>query len=160
MPHQLHPNVQRVARFLADKGLSAPVSELDESTRTAPEAAAAVGCSIDEIVKSLVFTAGNEIILVLVSGAHRASIDKLGRLTASPVRQATPDEVLEATGFPVGGVPPVAHLRPLTTFIDDHLMEQRILWAAAGTARSVFSITPHDLAALIPRGRVANVREP
>jgi prolyl-tRNA editing enzyme YbaK/EbsC (Cys-tRNA(Pro) deacylase) len=121
------------------------VVELAASSATAVEAASALGCSLEQIVKSLVFLSGEEPILILLGGAHRVSTAKVGGHLGSTVRRANADAVREITGFPIGGTPPVAHLRPLRTLIDRSLLEQEAVWAAAGTPHAVFETTPEEL---------------
>ena len=148
----------RVQQALQELGLEAKVQELPQSTRTAKEAAAAVGVTVGQIVKSLVFIAGDEPVLVCASGSNRVSLEKLSKLTGKPVRQASPDEVREATGFAIGGVPPVGHTRKLRTFIDRDLLQYEEIWAAAGTPRAVFRTTPNALVQLT-QGDIADVKE-
>jgi prolyl-tRNA editing enzyme YbaK/EbsC (Cys-tRNA(Pro) deacylase) len=109
-------------------------------------------------VKSLVFLAGEEPILVCASGANRVSLEKLAGLLGQPVRKASPDEVREATGFAIGGVPPLGHLRRLRTFIDRDLLQYDEIWAAAGTPRALFRTTPAQLLQMT-QGEVADVKE-
>jgi prolyl-tRNA editing enzyme YbaK/EbsC (Cys-tRNA(Pro) deacylase) len=142
----MHPSVRRVADALAAAGATGEVRELDESTRTAGEAAAALGVPVGAIVKSLVFAADGEPVLVLASGDHQVDTalvaDALG---VAEVTRAPADLVREATGFAIGGVPPVAHARALRTVVDTHLSTYDVLWAAAGTPRAVFPTTYDEL---------------
>lgn len=153
----MHPASARVQAALQAHGLASEVMELAESTRTAAEAAAACGVGVAQIVKSLVFLAGDEPILVLVSGANQADERRLGELTGMPIRRADADGVRAATGFAIGGVPPVGHAGPLRVFIDRDLLAYGRLVAAAGTPRSVFPITPTDLCRLTG-GEVVDVK--
>ncbi|HEX2173394.1 MAG TPA: YbaK/EbsC family protein [Dehalococcoidia bacterium] len=121
------------------------MTELSESTRTAIEAARAVGGDVGQIVKSLVFVAGDEPILLLVSGAHQVDPDVVGRALGRPIRPARAAEVREATGFAIGGVAPIGLSRPLTTYADPALLAFDRVWAAAGSPRSVFPIAPAEL---------------
>ena len=121
--------------------------ELPDSTRTAVEAAQAVGCQVSQIVKSLIFVLdppGNPI-LVLVSGTNRVNEKALGSLLTGKLGKANADLVQSATGFVIGGVPPLAHATPLPTYIDEDLLQYDLLWAAAGTPHAVFPISPQDL---------------
>jgi len=118
------------------------VREFAESTRTAQEAAAAIGCEVGQIVKSLVWVAGAEPLLVLVGGDARLDPATLGR---DELRRATPEEVREWTGFSIGGVPPFGHARELETIMDTGLVRWKTIWAAAGTPHHVFAIAPVDL---------------
>lgn len=142
-------------------GLDAEVVELADSTRTAPEAAAAVGCELGAIVKSLVFRGARsgEPVLVLVSGDNRADEARLEAALGEPVERADADWVRAATGYAIGGVPPVGHPKPLRTLVDEDLLRFDVVWAAAGTPRTVFPIEP---AALLRAagGTLARVAQP
>jgi prolyl-tRNA editing enzyme YbaK/EbsC (Cys-tRNA(Pro) deacylase) len=122
--------------------------ELPDSTRTAPEAAAAVGCEVGAIVKSLVFRIGDEAVLALVSGSNRADEALLEAGFGAPVERADADFVRAATGYSIGGVPPIGHPRPLRTLVDEDLLRHPVVWGAAGTPRSVFAMEPQELARL------------
>jgi prolyl-tRNA editing enzyme YbaK/EbsC (Cys-tRNA(Pro) deacylase) len=113
--------------------------EFPEGTRTAQDAAAAIGCTVGQIVKSLVFVRGDEPVLVLCSGANTVDVRRLG------LDKADADLVRRATGFAIGGVPPYGHPAPLETLVDEDLMGYDEIWAAAGTPRSVFPLTPAEL---------------
>lgn len=151
----LSPSAQRVQRALQEKGLSLQVVELPDSTRTALEAAQAIGCQVGQIVKSLVFrtSQGQQPVLVLASGANRVDEKIIAALLAEPVSRADADFVRERTGFAIGGVPPVGHLKAMPAFIDKDLLQFGELWAAAGTPHAVFRLTPDDLIR-ITAGRV------
>ena len=150
--------VERVREAVAAAGLSAQVREMPDSTRTAPEAAAAVGCDVAQIVKSLVFRGvrSGKPLLALVSGRNRASEAKLEALFGEPLSRADADFVRERTGFAVGGVPPLGHAEPLATAIDRDLLAFPVVWAAAGSPRAVFDIAPADLVR-VTGGRVADL---
>jgi prolyl-tRNA editing enzyme YbaK/EbsC (Cys-tRNA(Pro) deacylase) len=122
--------------------------ELPASTRTAPEAAAAVGCEVGAIVKSLVFRIGDEAVLALVSGGNRADEALLEAGFGAAVERADAAFVRAATGYSIGGVPPIGHPRPLRTLVDEDLLRFPVVWGAAGTPRSVFPIAPDELARL------------
>jgi Cys-tRNA(Pro) deacylase len=142
-------SVERVVEALATAGITTEVREFAESTRTAEEAAAAIGVTVGQIVKSLVFLSGSQAILALVSGQSRASRQKLGALTgAESVVQPDADTVRRLTGFSIGGIPPVGHLSKLPTFCDPDLLQYSVVWAAAGTPHAVFSISPSQLVEL------------
>ena len=127
-------------------GLSVEIMRFPEGTRTAPDAARAVGCDVGQIVKSLVFVADGEPFLALTSGKNRADPSKLAAaLDAREVRRADADQVREATGFAIGGTPPFGHPRPLTVLVDRDLLGYDEVWAAAGTPDAVFSLSPDDL---------------
>ena len=113
--------------------------EFPAGTRTAQDAAAAIGCGVGQIVKSLVFVRGDEPVLVLCSGANTVDSERLG------LAKADADLVRRATGFAIGGVPPYGHPAPLETLVDEDLMGYDEIWAAAGTPRSVFPLTPPEL---------------
>jgi prolyl-tRNA editing enzyme YbaK/EbsC (Cys-tRNA(Pro) deacylase) len=138
-----------IDRFLAAAralGLEPDVHRFPEGTKTAEDAARAIGCDVAQIVKSLVLTADGRPLLALTSGAHRADTARLAELAgARGVRRATPEEARAATGFAVGGTPPFGHPRPVRAFCDRTLLAHEVVWAAAGTPDSVFSITPDDL---------------
>ncbi len=141
----MKPAAERVAAALQAVGIESRITEFSESTRTAEEAAAAVGATVGQIVKSLVFLAGGEPILALVSGAHRADSTKLAQISGATIKRADADIVREATGFAIGGVPPLGHARPLPTYFDQALLQYSVVWAAAGTPNAVFPIEPAEL---------------
>jgi prolyl-tRNA editing enzyme YbaK/EbsC (Cys-tRNA(Pro) deacylase) len=141
----MNPTAQRIADALAAMGVRTRVIEFAESTRTAEEAAAAIGTEVAQIVKSLVFMAGDAPVLALVSGTNRLDTARLREWTGDPPRRANADEVRAATGFAIGGVPPIGHPQPLRTFIDRDLMQYDEIYAAAGTPHAVFAITPDEL---------------
>jgi prolyl-tRNA editing enzyme YbaK/EbsC (Cys-tRNA(Pro) deacylase) len=155
---KLHPSAERVQLALQALGFSSAVRELPQSTRTAPEAARAAGLSVGQIVKSLVFMVAEQPLLVCASGSNRVSIEKMSRLIGQPVRQASADEVREATGFAIGGVPPVGHTQQLRTIIDRDLMAYEEICAAAGTPHTVFLTTPQQLLEMT-KGELADVKE-
>lgn len=145
----MHPNTERVAAALRDGGADVEIREFTESTRTAADAAAVLGVPVGAIVKSLVFAADGEPVLVLASGDHQVDTGALARvLGVASVGRADADLVRDATGFAIGGVAPLAHARPLRTVIDTHLSTFDVIWAAAGTPNTVFSTTYDDLARL------------
>ena len=127
-------------------GLDLDVREFPDGTRTAADAARAIGCQVDQIVKSLVFVADSEPVLVLTSGGNRVDVVKVGKQrSAAVVRKADAGEVRAATGYAIGGTPPFGHARDLPVLVDWHLTRFTEVWAAAGTPRHVFPITPTDL---------------
>lgn len=130
------------------RGLDIEVSEFPEGTRTAEDAAGAVGASVEQIVKSLVFVIDGQPVMALVSGANRLDPAKLAAAVgAEPgsVERADADTVRRATGYPIGGVPPFGHDHELATYIDDSLLAHQTVWAAAGTPNHVFELTPPQL---------------
>jgi prolyl-tRNA editing enzyme YbaK/EbsC (Cys-tRNA(Pro) deacylase) len=149
--------VERVRATLIALGIAEPrIREFEHSTATAEQAAAAIGTTVERIVKSLVFIAGESPIVVLVSGANRVDIARLGDLIGSPIKRANADQVRQATGFSIGGVPPVGLATPMAIYIDQDLLAYEQVWASAGTPTSVFPIDPPTLVR-ITTGRVAEV---
>jgi Cys-tRNA(Pro) deacylase len=145
---QLHPNLARVVAAAASASLAIEVLRFPEETRTAAEAARAVGCDVAQIVKSLVFMADGEPVIALLSGADRLDPSRLAAATgASEVRRADADEARAATGFAIGGVPPFGHARALTVLIDERLLAHDVVWAAAGLPDAVFKVAPTALQA-------------
>ena len=131
-------------------GAAFEVLEFEESTRTAADAAAAVGCTVGQIAKSLVFMASESrrSVLVITSGSVRVDEAKVSALLGESIERATADFVRETTGFAIGGVPPVGHQMPPVVFVDDTLLEYDVLWAAAGTPNTVFQVRPDELVRL------------
>jgi prolyl-tRNA editing enzyme YbaK/EbsC (Cys-tRNA(Pro) deacylase) len=147
-PGPQHPNLARVLAAAAGAGLQVEVQRFPEGTRTAADAARAVGCDVAQIVKSLVFIADGEPILALLSGADRLDTELLASaMDAAAVRRANGDEARAATGFAIGGVPPIGHARPLTVLMDQRLLAHEVVWAAAGLPDAVFSASPRALQA-------------
>jgi prolyl-tRNA editing enzyme YbaK/EbsC (Cys-tRNA(Pro) deacylase) len=160
MDELLHASAQKVQAALIEHGLSSCVVELPGSTRTAQEAADAIGTSVAQIVKSLVFRGveSGRPILVETSGANRVDERRLKVLLGEPVEKASADFAHEQTGYTIGGIPPVAHTQPILTLIDEDLLQYEEIWAAAGTPHAVFPLTPEDLQR-ITGGQVAAVRK-
>lgn len=157
----MHPSAKRVADAAASLGLPIEIVTFAQSTRTAQEAADAIGCDVDQIVKSLVFSVNGDPIIALVSGGNQLDTGKLAGLRGvgrKKVKRADADLVREATGYAIGGVPPFGHSRPLPVYIDDHLQTFEIIWAAAGTPNTVFAIQPGELVRAT-RGVVANLAQ-
>ncbi len=146
----LHPSAQRVQDALVARGFANRVVELPDSARTAVEAAAAVGCEVGQIVKSLVFSApgSGRVFLVAASGAHRIDEKALARLAGEKVVRAPAELVRERTGFAIGGVPPLGHATPLVAYVEEALLGHAQIWAAAGHPHAVFSLTPPELVAM------------
>ena len=144
----MHPSAQQVADAAQELGLVIEIKEFAETTRTAQEAADAIGCALGQIVKSLCFTVNDEPIMALVSGVNQlderqlAALCKVGR---KQVKRASADAVKAATGFSIGGVPPFGHLTPMTIYVDEDLLQFETVWAAAGTPFAVFAIGPEEL---------------
>jgi len=156
----LKASAQRVQAALAELGFAFDVREFPESTRTSAEAAAAIGCEVGQIAKSLVFRArqSGRPVLVIASGANRVDENKIGRLIGEKIGRADAAFVREKTGFAIGGVPPLGHAEPLLALIDEDLLEFSEVWAAAGTPNAVFRLAPGDLAAMTA-GRTADVKQ-
>ncbi|HET9476204.1 MAG TPA: YbaK/EbsC family protein [Dehalococcoidia bacterium] len=139
-------SVQRVIDAARDLGLEIEVHKFPEGTRTAEDAARAIGVSLGQIVKSLVFMADGRAVICFVSGTNRLDTDRLAAATGTTeVRRANADEVREATGFAVGGVPPFGHATAVTVFCDPDLLQYDAVWAAGGTPMTVFPIAPQAL---------------
>ena len=153
-----HPNVEQVRARLRELGIEAQPVEFGESTRTSADAAAAIGTTVAQIAKSLVFLADGQPVLVIASGANRVDTKKVGALLDARITRADADAVRQATGFPIGGVAPVGHTTPLRTLIDDDLLAFGSIWASAGTPNAVFETTPADLVKMTG-GQVADVKE-
>ncbi len=142
----LSSSAQRVQAALNQSGIDFEVIELANSTRTAPEAAQAVGCQVGQIAKSLVFRTGDhKAVLVIASGANRVDEKKVSLHLSQTIHKADANFVREQTGFAIGGVPPVGHLQPLQTLIDEDIMQYSEIWAAAGTPNAIFRLTPEAL---------------
>jgi Cys-tRNA(Pro) deacylase len=150
----------RVHQALSALGLSAEIQEFPQGTRTAQDAADAIGTTLGQIVKSLVFLADGRPVLVLASGKNRVDSGKLARAAgAARIERADADRVRAATGFAIGGVPPVGHAAPMETYIDEDLLAYEIVYAAAGTPNAIFPITPPDLVR-VTGGRIAELAQP
>lgn len=144
-----HPAVERVRAHARQHGLDIGVRRFPEGTHTAQDAARAIGCEVAQIVKSLVFLAAGDPVVVLVSGTDRVDEAKLAAVRgAYSARRATANEAREATGFVVGGVPPFGHRVPIPVVVDDALLRHEVVWAAAGLPDAVFPISPADLVRL------------
>jgi prolyl-tRNA editing enzyme YbaK/EbsC (Cys-tRNA(Pro) deacylase) len=156
---ELSPSAKRVQDEMAARGLAFDVLELKASTRTAQEAAQAVGCQVAQIVKSLIFkgSRSGRPILILASGPNRVNEKKIGEIIGEPIGKADADFVREETGFAIGGVPPLAHKAALETYIDETLLQHESLWAAAGTPNALFCLSPSDLVK-ITGGKVISIK--
>lgn len=121
------------------------VKKFPEGTRTAADAARAVGCDVGQIVKSLVFIAGGKPVVALVSGANRVDEDRLADVAGNPVAKADADAARAATGYSIGGVPPFGHATAVPVYMDRDLFDYPVVWAAAGRPDSVFEIDPERL---------------
>lgn len=142
-----HPTALRVQALLHDKGLDAQVVEFEQPTRTSAEAAAAIGCTVAEIAKSVVFR-GKEsgmAVVVVASGTNRVCEKKVAAIVGEKLGRADADNVREATGYAIGGVSPIGHAKPVKLVLDEDLQRFATIWAAAGTPFSVFPLTPEKL---------------
>lgn len=146
----LKSSAARVQDALDELGVPLDVREFPASTRTAADAAAAIGCTIGQIAKSLVFraAASDTSVLVIASGGNQVDLERITDLVGEPVGRADADFVREKSGFSIGGVPPVAHRTAPITYVDQDLMAYDEIWAAAGTPNAVFRLTPDDLVRL------------
>lgn len=138
--------VDTFLRALPALGLEVEIREMDDTTHTAVEAAAAVGAPVEAIVKSLLFATDAEPVLVLASGPNRVDLALVSAVVGAPVTMADAKTVKRVTGYSIGGVPPFGHPSPLRTVMDESLLRLDTVWAAAGSARAVFPIAPERLA--------------
>jgi Cys-tRNA(Pro) deacylase len=145
----MHPSAKKVADAARSLGLDVEIVEFEQTTRTAQDAADAIGCQVAQIVKSLLFVVDGEPVMALVSGPNRLDERKLAALRGvgrKKVKRADADTAKAATGFSIGGVPPFGHKSNLPVYIDQDLTRFEVVWAAAGTPFAVFAITPGELA--------------
>lgn len=152
-------SAQSVQNALDQKGIQTTVVELPASTRTAQEAALAIGCQIGQIIKSLIFRIdGTDTpILVLASGPNRVNERMIETVIGKKIVKADADFTRQVTGFAIGGIPPIGHKQLITTLIDEDLMKFQEVWAAAGTPHAVFSINAADVPALIHGAKIIAV---
>jgi len=153
--------LERFRAAAAELGVDIEPVRYPEGTRTASDAAAAIGCAVGQIVKSLVFSTPGDAVLALTSGANRVDTTALGAVAATTIERADADAARAATGFSIGATPPFGHPTPIPTFIDRDLLVHDLVWAAAGSQDSVFPISPQLLVA-VAGGVVADfaVRSP
>ena len=146
-PETLSASAARVQTTLAAHGLDFRVTEFPQTTRTAQQAADTIGCTVAQIAKSIIFrtVAKQEPVLVIASGANRIDEQKVAALLGEAIEKADAAFVRMATGFAIGGVPPVGHPNPLRTLVDEDLLQHQVIWAAAGTPNAVFELRPVDL---------------
>lgn len=143
---QLHRNVIRVVEAGAAIGLDVRPMRFPDGTKTAVDAANAIGCDVAQIVKSLIFAVDGEVVLAYVSGANQLDESKLAEAAGGvKCSRVDADVVRASTGFPIGGVPPFGHDTALRVFVDPDLLDHDVVWAAAGTWHDVFSLTPQQL---------------
>jgi Cys-tRNA(Pro) deacylase len=143
---KIHPNVARVTQAAKDAGLEIEVRKFPEGTKTAQDAADAIGVTVGQIVKSLVFGVDDEIVMALVSGVNQLDEKKLAAAAGgSKCKRVDADAVREATGYAIGGVPPFGHTTQLRVFVDPDLLQYDEVWAAAGTWNDNFGANPNDI---------------
>ena len=147
MSQPLRPAALRIQALLAERGYDCPVVEFAETTRSSADAAAAIGCEVAQIAKSLVFRAkpSGRAVLVIASGANRVDERAVAAALGEGLGKADAEFVRDRTGFAIGGVAPIGHAAPPVTFIDEDLLRHETIWAAAGTPFSVFRLTPAQL---------------
>lgn len=155
---KLSNKAQRVQAALAEFGLDLVVMEFPESTRTAQEAAEAVGCQVGQIVKSLIFQRqpSGQAILIAASGSNRVNEKQIKVLLGEKILRADAEFVRQVSGYPIGGVPPLAHDQKIETIIDQDLLQYEQVWAAAGTPNAVFRLSPQQLVR-ITNGRLEKI---
>lgn len=153
----LSKNSQKVQDHLNQFGLKLEVVELEQSTRTAQDAADAIGCQVGQIVKSLIFRSGEKPLLFLVSGSNKLDTKKVSSALGFPLEKADADFVRRTSGYAIGGVPPVAHAEAMEVYIDGDLLGYETVWAAAGTPHAVFSLASAELP-LITKGKVMKIK--
>jgi prolyl-tRNA editing enzyme YbaK/EbsC (Cys-tRNA(Pro) deacylase) len=143
----LSPTAQKVQDLLTARGYNCKVIEYAESTRTSQEAADRAGCELGQIAKSLIFKGKttHKPILVITSGVNRVDETRLGDYAGEPIGRADADFVRSATGFAIGGVPPIGHAQPIETYLDEDLLQYQTVWSAAGTPNAIFELTPAEL---------------
>ena len=143
---EVHPNVDRVVAAARERGLDIVTRRFPDGTKTAQDAADAIGVAVGQIVKSLVFAVDGEIVMAYVSGANQLDEKKLAAAAGgTKCSRVDADAVREATGFPIGGVPPFGHTTKLRIFVDPDLLQYDEVWAAAGTWNDNFAIAPNEL---------------
>jgi prolyl-tRNA editing enzyme YbaK/EbsC (Cys-tRNA(Pro) deacylase) len=156
---QLKESAQRVQDKLAELGYTNEVVELPDSTRTAQEAAEAIGCEVAQIAKSIIFRlkSTDNPLLVVACGVNRVNEKKLSSQLNDTLGKADADFVRERTGFVIGGVPPLGHMEAITTIVDEDLLQFKTIWAAAGHPKAVFELTTDELVEMT-RGKVMNIK--
>ncbi len=155
----LSSSAQKVQDLLTERGFNCRVIEYEESTRTAQEAAERAHCLLGQIIKSLIFKGGTsgKPILVLTSGANRVDEKRISDYAGETIVRADADFVRAATGFAIGGVPPLGHAQPMETYLDEDLLQYSTIWGAAGTPKAIFELTPQDLIRM-SSGKVVTIK--
>ncbi|KIN81915.1 YbaK/EbsC family protein [Clostridium botulinum] len=159
MSSNLKKSAEKVQTVLNEFGFKLNVMELSDSTRTAQEAANTIGCTVSQIAKSLIFKGktSKKPILIVACGTNKVNEKAIQEYIGEKLEKADADFVLEHTGFTIGGIPPIGHKNPITTFIDEDLMQCDEIWAAAGTPNAVFKLTPKILSE-ITKGNIISVK--
>ena len=159
MSSKISSSARKVQKALIEYGITSQVVEMPQSTRTADDAARAARCQVGQIVKSLIFKGKKtqQPILVATSGANRVNEKKIATLISEPLAKADAEFVREKTGFAIGGVAPVGHVQQIRIFIDEDLLQYNEIWAAAGTPKAIFKLTPQELQK-ITGGQVVSVK--
>lgn len=159
MSENLSRSAEKVQKILNEFGFELNVVELSDSTRTAQEAADAIGCSVSQIAKSLIFKgkASQKPILIVASGTNRVNEKGIKEHIGEKLEKADADFVLDQTGYAIGGIPPLGHKNPITTIIDEDLLQYDTIWAAAGTPHAVFKLSPKILTE-ITKGEILNIK--
>ena len=159
MSSKISSSARKVQEALIEHGVTSQVVEMPQSTRTADDAARAAGCQVGQIVKSLIFKGKKtqQPILVATSGANRVNEKMIANLISEPLAKADAEFVREKTGFAIGGIPPVGHVQQIRIFIDEDLLQYNEIWAAAGTPKAIFKLTPQELQK-ITGGQVVSVK--
>ena len=159
MDNSLSASAQKVQAALQQLSITLQVVELPNTTRSASDAAQAIGCGVEQIAKSLVFRSKQtqRPILIIASGTNRVNEKRIGELLGEPIEKADADFVRQKTGFAIGGVPPVGHTEQPVVFIDEDLQHYDEIWAAAGTPHAVFRLLPADLVTMT-NGRVVAIK--
>jgi prolyl-tRNA editing enzyme YbaK/EbsC (Cys-tRNA(Pro) deacylase) len=156
---ELSSSAEKVQMALQALGFSGEVLELPDTTRSAAEAAVAIGCDVAQIAKSLVFrkTQSDRPLLVIASGVNRVNEKAISQRVGEKIAKADAEFVRQQTGFAIGGIPPVGHTNPIETLIDEDLLQYSEIWAAAGNPNAVFRLTPENLRQLT-QGQVISVK--
>jgi len=159
MGKPLKPSAERVQQAVLDLGFNFTIVEFDDTTRTSADAAAAIGCSLGQIAKTLVFRTAqsHQPVLIIASGVNRVNEKTIANVLGEKIKKADADFVRQNTGFAIGGVPPIGHPSPITTIIDIDLFQYEEVWSAAGTPNAVFPLTPRELETLTA-GRVLPIK--
>jgi len=159
MPYNLKKSIAKVQAALEEFGYELDIIEFSSSTRTAREAAEAIGCMVGQIAKSLIFKGktSQKPVLIIASGTNRVNEKLAKEYIGEELEKADAEFVLEHTGFAIGGVPPVGHIKPINAFIDEDLLQYDEIWAAAGTPNAVFKLTPKILVE-ITKGKVIKIK--